>query len=132
MEMIEVKQAVVWVNPETKQVMVARKGREFGPQGRHAREDWRDPIGAGYGEWESWAKTDPDQCARLMLETAIDLAVDGYDLKTVLREFAKVDCFYALGRESFPMCRALTQVLGGKRLGDPDPGSFDETIRRHA
>ncbi|WFU37366.1 hypothetical protein QA640_23025 [Bradyrhizobium sp. CB82] len=64
---------------------------------------WRDDL-------------DDKQRLDLMLETAIDLAANGFNMIDILREFAKVKQFRALGDESQPMCRALTQALIGKTL----------------
>ena len=104
--MIEAKDAVVWINKDDKSVKVARARADF-PLG------WGDPIGAHYSQWRDM--TD-EQRSRLMTETAIDLAMSGFDLETVLREFFKVDIFRALGSESFPMCRALTKAIVGRSL----------------
>jgi hypothetical protein len=67
------------------------------------------------------------QRACLMLETAIDLAMQGFDLGAVLREFAEVDEFRALGSNSYPMCRALTKALTGRSL-EPNDMSFEELL----
>ena len=52
-----------------------------------------------------------------MLETAIDLGMQGIPLKTTLTAFFEVREFRALGSESFPMCRAIRHLR-------PDPRSF--------
>jgi hypothetical protein len=74
---------------------------------------------------------DDDQRARLMTETAVDLAMQGYDLGAVLREFAKVDCFRTLGGASFPMCRALTTAMLGRSY-EPNTMSFEELLVAYA
>jgi hypothetical protein len=58
---------------------------------------WSDPIGAAYSEW---AKMSDDQRVRLMTETAIDLAMQGYALEDVLTAFAQVREFRAFHRET--------------------------------
>lgn len=65
-----------------------------------------------------------------MLETVIDLAMQGFDLGTVLRAFAGVEEFRALGSESYPMCRALTSALVGKCL-EPNTMSFEELLEHY-
>ena len=67
---------------------------------------------------------------QLMLETAIDLAMQGYSLKMVLTEFSKVSQFRKLGSESIPMCRALTSALLGKCL-DPVTMTFEELLENY-
>jgi hypothetical protein len=64
---------------------------------------WSNPIGARYA---SWHKLKPGDRRLLMLETAVELMADGFEPGHVLSEFAKVDAFFALGRESYPMCRS--------------------------
>jgi hypothetical protein len=51
-------------------------------------------------------------------------------LKTVLRAFANVAEFRALGSESYPMCRALTSALVGRCL-EPNTMSFEELLAAH-
>ena len=89
---------------------------------------WADPIGRSHIQWR---KMNENHRALLMLETALDLAMQGYDLKAIVREFAKVDCFYALGRVSCPMCRLLTSALLGKCL-EPNTMTFDELMTAYA
>jgi hypothetical protein len=83
--MMKVKDVVVWTNDATREVCVAAKG-EHRPDTRGGV--WGDPIGASYLQWQ---EMDDSQRVRLMLETAIDLAMQGFDLGAVLREFANVD-----------------------------------------
>jgi hypothetical protein len=128
-KMVAAKDAVVWVNDDTKEVMV--RTQSWGVPEDHGlagRDGWCDPIGAAYSEWQDG--TD-EQRVRLMLETAIDLAMQGIPLKRVLKAFAEVGEFRALGRESYPMCRALTSALVGKCL-EPNTMSFDALLRHHA
>jgi hypothetical protein len=101
--MMDAKNIVVWINRNTKEVMV--KTHEYGrPDGRKDHRDgWVDPIGAAYS---SWHKMSDQWRVRLMLETAIDLAMQGYPLKDVLTAFASVRQFRALGSKSYPMARA--------------------------
>jgi hypothetical protein len=70
------------------------------------------------------------QRVQLMLETAIDLAMQGIPLADVLKEFAMVKEFRALGGESYPMCRALTSALVG-RCREPNTMTFEELLRHY-
>jgi hypothetical protein len=67
------------------------------------------------------------QRVSLMLETAIDLTMQGYPLKKILTAFAVVRQFRALGSKSYPMCRALTSALVGQCL-EPNTMSFEELL----
>lgn len=119
--MIQANEAVVWVNDGTREVMV--KSHSWGcPAG----SGWCDPIGAAYSEWQDGTDADAKR-VRLMLETAIDLTMQGYSMQTVLRAFAEVPQFRALGGQSSPMCRALTQALIGECL-EPNTMSFEELL----
>jgi hypothetical protein len=91
---IKAKDAVVWINTDTKEVMVKpfACGRNFRTGGH-----WIDPIGAAYTEWE---EGDDKQRVRHMLETALDLRMQGFALKDVLVAFAEVKEFRALGEHS--------------------------------
>jgi hypothetical protein len=124
--MLAAKHISVWVNDDTKQVMVKPHYVEepipysdgsgsthcWGrPEDHGYGGHWWDPIGAAFSQWQDM--TD-DQRVVLMLETAIDLAMQGCSLRDVLREFAKVEEFRALGDKSCPMCRALTRALIGR------------------
>jgi hypothetical protein len=71
------------------------------------------------------------QRVTLMLETAIDLAMNGFDLGYVLREFAKVRQFRALGDKSYPMCRALTKALIGRSY-EFNTMSFEKLLKTYA
>jgi hypothetical protein len=117
---IEAKEAVVWTNTTTREVRVDVFGSEPGSL-------WGDPIGAHYAPWQ---KMTNDQRAGLMTETALDLAMQGFDLGTVLREFAKVDAFRALGNASIPMCCALTKAMVGRSL-EPNTMTFEELLDTH-
>ena len=72
--MMDAKDIVVWINTDTKEVMVTTY--EYGrPDGRKDhRGGWCDPIGAAYSEWHTM--TDKER-VRLMLETVIDLGMQG-------------------------------------------------------
>ena len=70
-----------------------------------------------------------DQRVLLMLETAIDLAMQGFELGMILRAFANVKQFQVLGEKSYPMCRALTQALVGCSL-EPNTIGFEELVQR--
>jgi len=123
--MLDAKDVVVWVNTDTKEVML--RTHEWGcPDERrtHRRGHWCDPIGAAYSQWHTM--TDEER-VRLMLETVIDLAMQGIPLKTLLTAFAGVRQFRALGSESYPMARALTSALVGKCL-EPNTRSFEELL----
>lgn len=123
--MIDAKDAVVWINNDAKQVMVLPRGSDGRPE-RHG--GWCDPIGAAY---TAWRKATDEERMRLMVETAIDLAMQDFDLKQVLTEFAKVRQFRALGDKSYPMCRALTSALVGRCL-EFNTMSFEELLVRYA
>jgi hypothetical protein len=123
--MLNAKEIVVWVNRETKEVMV--KSHERGVRDRprsHGRGYWCDPIGAAYSAWHTM--TDKER-VNLMLETAIDLAMQGWPLKDVLTAFASIRQFRALGSVSYPMARALTAALLGQCL-EPNTMTFEELL----
>jgi len=84
-------------------------------------------IGAAYSQWHEMSN---DQRMRLMTETAIDLAMQGFALKDVLTAFAQVVEFRALGSQSYPMARALTSALLGKSL-EPNTMSFEDLLRTY-
>jgi hypothetical protein len=116
---------VLWTNTHQKVVEV-HVGRS-----RHLKRTaagWGDPIGASYSQWRDMNNGDRVQ---LMLETALDLCLQGYDLGQIVREMAKVDEFKDLGRRSFPMCRALTSALVGRCL-EPNTMTFDELLVAYA
>jgi hypothetical protein len=125
--MINAAEAVVWVNNHTHQVMVWKHKK--GCPEDYARPDgyWCDPIGAAYSEWQEASN---DQRMRLMTETVIDLAMQGFALKDVLTAFAEVTEFRALGSQSYPMARALTSALLGKCL-EPNTMSFEDLLRTY-
>jgi hypothetical protein len=127
--MIEAKDAVIWVNDDTRQVMVKPHGWGV-PEDRAALRagHWTDPIGAAYSEWHAMSD---NLRVTLMLETVIDLATQGFPIATVLRAFNEIKEFHALGRKSYPMCRALTSALVGKCL-EANTMSFDELLIRYA
>lgn len=122
--MMDAKDIVVWINTDTKEVMVTTY--EYGrPDGRKDhRGGWCDPIGAAYSEWHTM--TDKER-VRLMLETVIDLGMQGYPMKDLLIAFASVRQFRALGSESYPMARALTSALVGQCM-EPNTMSFEELL----
>jgi hypothetical protein len=122
--MISAAEAVVWVNDETHQVKVLphSEGRRI-----KASLHWCDPIGAAYSQWLEMSN---DQRMRLMTETAIDLAMQGFALKDVLTAFAQVAEFRALGSQSYPMARALTSALLGKCL-EPNTMSFEDLLQTY-
>jgi hypothetical protein len=127
--MISARDAVVWVNHTTLQVKIWPHGKGCPEDFRWGREGyWSDPIGAAYGEWQ---KASTEQRILLMLETAIDLTMQGFALKDVLTAFAQVSEFKALGSQSYPMCRALTSALVGECL-EPNTMSFEELLVKHA
>lgn len=128
--MIDAKDAVFWVNTKSKEVMV--RPHSWGVPEDHglyrSRGHWGDPIGAAYVEWA--AMTD-EQRVRLMLETVIDIAMQGIPIERVVKAFAEVSEFRALGRCSYPMCRALTAALLGQSL-EFNTMSFDELLVHYA
>ena len=124
--MIDAKQAMIWTNPETHQVRVIAKGDDRSEMRKYP---WGDVLGASVFSWQD--ELDDKQRVDLMLETAIDLAARGFNMAEILREFAKVKQFRALGNESQPMCRALTQALIGKTLDLGGSMSFDEIIQHY-
>jgi hypothetical protein len=123
--MIDAKDAVVWINHDSGEVMVQEHAWGV-PDDRKSlqRGRWGDPIGAAYSEWN--AMTDEERVV-LMLETAIDLAMQGFALPNVLKAFAQVKQFRDLGSKSYPMCRALTSALVGRSL-EPNTMSFEELL----
>lgn len=122
--MISAADAKVWVNRNTHEVRVMAVGTD---RAIDRSDGWSDPIGAAYTEWKELTN---QARVQLMLETAIDLAMQGYDLKAVLRAFVEVTEFRALGSESYPMCRALTSALVGRCL-EPNTMSFEELLEAH-
>jgi hypothetical protein len=119
--MIAAKNAVVWVNHETKQIIIT-------PHGVIPKQPyWGDPIGAAYSQWN---EMNNNQRINLMLETAIDLAMQGFPMVAVLKAFSEVKEFRALGRRSYPMCRALTTALVGKCL-EPNTMSFEKLLAHY-
>jgi hypothetical protein len=122
--MLDAKDIVVWVNDKTKEVMVRTHAWGCPEEHRGHGHGWADPIGAAYSEWGTMTDR---QRVRLMLETAIDLAMQGFPLKAVLTAFAEVREFRALGSQSYPMARALTSALLGRCL-EPNTMSFEELL----
>ena len=121
--MIPAADAVVWTNSKTKQVFVTPNNPD-----RPSGVGWSDPIGAVYDDWR---KVSNEERMRSMLETVIDLASQGWAITDVVRAFAEIEEFRALGRESVAMCRALTLALVGQCL-EPDILSFDELLEAYA
>jgi hypothetical protein len=127
--MFAAKDIVVWINRNTKEVLV--RTLEWGVPEDHFsdnRRGWCDPIGAAYAQWQ---KMHDALRVQLMLETAIDLAMNGFALKQVLTAFAEVREFRALGAQSCPMCRALTKALVDRSL-DAVTMSFEELLVHYA
>ena len=120
--MVGIENTVVWINSETKNVLVCDRSQRIT---RPAY--WIDPIGANYAAWH---KQTNHQRLQLMLETAVDLAMNGYDMGNVLRAFAGVTEFKALGAKSYPMCRALTKAIVGRSF-EPNTMSFDELLSHY-
>jgi hypothetical protein len=56
--------------------------------------------------------------------------MQGFELGTVLRTFAEVKQFRALGDQSYPMCRALTTAMVGRCL-EANTMSFEELLEHH-
>jgi len=126
--MISAAEAVFWINRKTHEVMV--RPHAWGcPEDRLCRGNgWCDPIGAAYRQWQEMK---PAMRVQLMLETVIDLAMQGFAVADVLRAFAQVHEFRALGRVSHPMCRALTSALVGQCL-EANTMTFDELLVAYA
>jgi len=122
--LIDARDAVVWVNNETREVRVRAKGQD---RPEIMSLQWSDPIGAAYSDWR---EANDKKRVLLMLETAIDLAMQGIDLGSILRAFAEVKPFRALGSVSLPMCRALTSALVGKCL-EPNTMSFEDLLKHY-
>jgi hypothetical protein len=105
---IDAANMVLWVNLDSKQVMITPHSnkdetRFWGSPDEHGYPGyWGDPIGAAYTQWKEMK---PEQRVQLMLETIIDLAMQGFNLTTLLRAFNQVPQFHALGNKSYPMCR---------------------------
>lgn len=125
MKLIEAKHLVVWIKKDTKQIDV--EDVEGKAEWLTGHRGWSDPIGASYMEWREM--TDK-QRVDLMLETAIDLAMNGFELGDVLKAFSQVRQFRALGGQSFPMCRALTKALVGRSL-EFNSMSFEDLLTHY-
>lgn len=123
--MIEARYLVVWTKTTTKQIDVEDVEGKRDWMGSH--RGWSDPIGASYMEWREM--TD-EQRVQLMLETALDLAMNGFNLADVLKAFSQVRQFRALGGQSFPMCRALTKALIGRSM-EFNTMSFEELLAHY-
>jgi hypothetical protein len=124
--MLDAKDMRLWTNRRTREVVVrSEPGVLYDDDGSSAR--WSDPIGAAYTEWRRMTDA---QRVRLMLETAIDLAMQGYPLAKVLKALATVKQFRALGSKSYPMCRALTSALVGQCL-EPNTMTFEELLEHY-
>jgi hypothetical protein len=120
-EMIDVTHAVVWANPETREVRVLR---DHAPEAWELQYPWTHPIGAWSLQWQKMSNRARIQ---LMMETAIDLAVEGFAMKDIMTAFAVVPQFKALGAESLPMYRALNSALVGQCL-ETNTMSFEELL----
>jgi hypothetical protein len=131
--MIDISNIVVWINDDSKTILIAPHlvdGRYCwgSPDQRGYGGHWCDPIGAAYTQWR---EMNNGERVTLMLHTVIDLAMQGYPIKDVVSAFAQVAEFRALGRKSYPMCRALTSALLGRCL-EPNGMSFDELLVAYA
>jgi hypothetical protein len=116
-------EAVVWIDNETHEIQI-RNVKWGEVESRNWRGRWSDPIGAHYTQWREMSDADR---VLLMLETVIDLAMMGFPMVQLLKAFDTIEEFHALGRRSYPMCRALTAALVGERL-EPNTMSFDELL----
>jgi hypothetical protein len=126
-EMLDAKDMVLWTNRQTREVVVGPRDWGVPEDYDGSSSRWSDPIGAAYLQW---GKMTDAQRVQLMLETAIDLAMQGFPLAKVLQAFATVKQFRALGSESYPMCRALTSALVGKCL-EPNTMTFEELLEHY-
>jgi hypothetical protein len=124
--MLDAKDVVVWMNDDSKEVMVRTQAWRC-PEEHGMPGHWADPIGAAYTQWSTM--TD-QQRVGLMLETAIDLTMQGFEMADILRAFAGVKQFRALGDVSYPMCRALTKALVGTCL-EFNTMSFEELLQHY-
>jgi hypothetical protein len=128
--MIDAAEAVFWCHDDTHQILI--RPHSWGCPEEHShikpRNGWGDPIGAAYSEWQGYSTEDR---VTLMLETIIDLAMQGYPIKELVTAFAEVREFRALGGKSYPMCRALTSALVGRCL-EANTISFDELLVAYA
>ncbi len=119
---MDARDAVFWVNSDTKEVVVLARGQQ-----QKRESGWSDPIGSHSAEWK---RLTDEQRIQWMLELAIELAVRGIPMKDILLEFGKVTQFRALGAESHMMCRALTTAFLGKTL-EANSMSFEELLVHH-
>jgi hypothetical protein len=124
MNLYEAGEVSLWANPVTHECFISVGAWPSRWPDYRDRPPWIDPIGCAYLQWKEMTDV---QRVQLMTETALDLAMQGYDLGAVLREMAQVRQFRALGSESIPMCRALTKAIVGKCL-EPNTMSFEELI----
>jgi hypothetical protein len=108
---LEASNIVVWVERDERKVLVTpyKVDPPLRCSDGSTQNWWGNPNQHGIaGRWHNlicsghpiWGEMDDSQ--RVTLETAIDLAMDGFDLGIVLREFAKVRQFRALGDEGYP------------------------------
>jgi hypothetical protein len=70
--MISAREAVVWVDVEAGEVLVWPREGFRRPDRCGFPGHWSDPIGAAYSQWHKMTNA---QRVRLMLETALDLAM---------------------------------------------------------
>lgn len=132
---LEASNVFVWVERDERKVLVTPY--EVDPPLRcsdgSTQNWWGNPNQHGIaGRWHNlicaghpiWGEMDDSQRVTLMLETAIDLAMDGFDLSTVLREFAKVRQFRALGDEGYP--NPMREALIKAKVMDSGKPNEDE------
>ena len=122
--MIDGQNILIWSNMDTHQVLVLPREAPP-PQGGGL---WLHYFGAFDPKWRNMTS---DERARLKTEFALDLAMQGFDLGTVLKAFAQVREFRALGAKSHPMCRALTKALIGETYDMATMG-FEELLETYA
>jgi hypothetical protein len=99
------------------------------PEQHGIKGHWVDPIGAAYAQWR---EMNDRQRVTLMLETAIDLAMNSFDLGDVLREFAEVRQFRALGEVELPNVPGADTSVNRSMPGTQHDGIREsaETLRQ--
>jgi hypothetical protein len=89
--MTPISDVVLWVNRETREVMVTSRDWGTPKDGdRVGRGSWADAIGTTNSQWH---RMDDQQRLQLMLETAADLARHGFDINKTLRAMVEIPEF---------------------------------------
>jgi hypothetical protein len=74
-------------------------------------------AGASEASWRNASLADR---LRVLHQMAIKFMVAGHEPKHVILELAKIRQFAALGGQTFPMCRAITEAIEGEVRDDCD------------